>query len=51
MDKHYSIIKRYVEDKNSETGYRKLTMEEELNKLDEAYHKASELVRYFCGKC
>lgn len=40
-------IERYVEDKNSETGYRKLTMEEELNKLDEAYQKASELADIF----
>lgn len=40
-------IEHYVEDKNSETGYRKLTMEEELSKLDEAYKKASELVDIF----
>ena len=40
-------IERYVEDKNSETGYRKLTMEEELSKLDEAYQKASELADIF----
>lgn len=40
-------IERYVEDKNSETGYRKLTMEEELSKLDEAYQKASDLADIF----
>ncbi len=40
-------IERYVEDKNSETGYRKMTMEEELSKLDEAYQKASDLADIF----
>lgn len=40
-------IEHYEEDKNSETGYRKLTMEEELSKLDKAYQKASELTDIF----
>lgn len=34
---------RYVEDAGSETGFRKLTVEEELGNLDEAYRKAAEV--------
>ncbi len=33
---------RYVEDENSETGFRKMTMEEELNRLDRAFHKMAD---------
>ncbi|MDE7444256.1 MAG: hypothetical protein K2N15_00900 [Lachnospiraceae bacterium] len=33
---------RYVEDETSETGYRKMTMEEELNGLDKAFQKAAD---------
>ena len=33
---------RYVEDETSETGYRKLTMEEELEGLDKAFQKAAD---------
>ncbi|MCM1129819.1 MAG: hypothetical protein NC211_07875 [Alistipes senegalensis] len=33
---------RYVEDACSETGFRQLTMEEELDSLDKAYQKAAE---------
>ncbi len=33
---------RYVEDKTSETGYRKMTMEEELNGLDKAFQRAAD---------
>lgn len=32
----------YVEDENSETGYRQLTMEEELSSLDKAYKAATD---------
>lgn len=32
---------RYVADKNSETGFRKMTMQEKLNRLDEAFQKTS----------
>ncbi len=32
---------RYVEDKTSETGYRKMTMEEELSRLDKAFQRAA----------
>ena len=32
---------RYVEDDASETGYRKMTMEEELNELDKAFQRAA----------
>lgn len=32
---------RYVEDGTSETGYRKMTMEEELNGLDKAFQRAA----------
>lgn len=32
----------YVEDKNSETGFRKLTMEEELSSLDKAFQQAAD---------
>ncbi len=34
---------RYVEDETSETGYRKLTMEEELNGLDKTFQKAADM--------
>lgn len=34
---------RYVEDENSETGFRKMTMEEELNSLDKAFQKAADM--------
>ncbi len=30
---------RYVEDKTSETGYRKMTMKEELDGLEQAFHR------------
>lgn len=33
---------RYVEDDASETGYRKMTMEEELNELDKAFQRAAD---------
>ena len=33
---------RYVEDKTSETGYRKMTMEEELDGLDKAFQRAAD---------
>ena len=33
---------RYVEDENSETGFRKMTMEEELNGLDRAFQKMAD---------
>lgn len=33
---------RYVEDEISETGYRKMTMEEELNGLDKAFQRAAD---------
>lgn len=33
---------RYVEDKSSETGYRKMTMEEELEGLDKAFQRAAD---------
>jgi len=33
---------RYVEDKTSETGYRKMTMEEELKELDKAFQEAAD---------
>ncbi len=33
---------RYVEDKTSETGYRKMTMEEELNGLKQAFQRAAD---------
>ncbi len=33
---------RYVEDENSNTGFRKMTMEEELNSLDKAFQKTSD---------
>ena len=33
---------RYVEDETSETGYRKMTMEEELNELDKAFQSAAD---------
>ena len=33
---------RYVEDETSETGYRRLTMEEELDGLDKAFQKAAD---------
>ena len=33
---------RYVEDKTSETGYRKMTMEEELEGLDKAFQRAAD---------
>ena len=33
---------RYVEDENSETGFRKMTMEEELSGLDQAFQKMAE---------
>lgn len=33
---------RYVEDETSETGYRKMTMEEELDGLDKAFQKAAD---------
>lgn len=33
---------RYVEDETSETGYRQMTMEEELNGLDKAFQKAAD---------
>lgn len=33
---------RYVEDETSETGYRKMTMEEELNGLDKAFQRAAD---------
>lgn len=33
---------RYVEDETSETGYRKMTMEEELNELDKAFQRAAD---------
>ncbi len=43
----YRVIYRYaqdgyVEDENSETGYRQLTMEEELSSLDKAYKAATD---------
>lgn len=34
---------RYVEDENSETGFRKMTMEEELSSLDKAYQKTADI--------
>lgn len=34
---------RYVEDENSETGFRKMTMEEELSSLDKAYQKTVDI--------
>lgn len=34
---------RYVEDENSETGFRKMTMEEELRSLDKAYQKTADI--------
>ncbi len=37
----------YVEDENSETGYRKMTMEEELNNLDKAYQKQAHMMDIF----
>ena len=33
---------RYVEDENSETGFRKMTMEEELSELDRAFQKIAD---------
>ncbi len=33
---------RYVEDENSETGFRKMTMEEELSGLDRAFQKMAD---------
>ena len=33
---------RYVEDENSETGFRKMTMEEELSRLDRAFQKMAD---------
>lgn len=33
---------RYVEDETAETGYRKMTMEEELNELDKAFQRAAD---------
>lgn len=33
---------RYVEDENSETGFRKMTMEEELSELDRAFQKMAD---------
>lgn len=33
---------RYVEDENSKTGFRKMTMEEELNNLDKAFQKTAD---------
>ncbi len=33
---------RYVEDETSETGYRKMTMEEELDGLDKAFQRAAD---------
>lgn len=33
---------RYIEDENSETGFRKMTMEEELNSLDKAFQKTAD---------
>lgn len=33
---------RYVADENSETGFRKMTMEEELNNLDKAFQKTAD---------
>ena len=33
---------RYVEDETSESGYRKMTMEEELNGLDKAFQRAAD---------
>ena len=33
---------RYVEDENSETGFRKMTMEEELSGLDKAFQKRAD---------
>lgn len=33
---------RYVEDENSETGFRKMTMKEELNGLDRAFQKMAD---------
>ena len=33
---------RYVEDENSETGFRKMTMEEELSGLDQAFQKMAD---------
>ena len=33
---------RYVEDETSETGYRKMTMEEELNGLDKAFQRVAD---------
>ena len=35
---------RYVEDKASETGYRKMTMEEEINGLDKAFQRAADQI-------
>lgn len=34
---------RYVADENSETGFRKMTMEEELSSLDKAFQKRSDM--------
>lgn len=34
---------RYVEDENSETGFRKMTMEEELSSLEKAYQKTADI--------
>lgn len=33
---------RYVEDENSETGFRKMTMEEEVSELDRAFQKMTD---------
>ncbi|WP_275443690.1 hypothetical protein [Petralouisia muris] len=33
---------RYVEDENSETGFGKMTMEEELSRLDRAFQKMAD---------
>lgn len=38
--------KAYAIDKDSETGYRLMTMEEELAELDKSYEKATESVQY-----
>ena len=35
-------IERYVEDETSETGFRRMTMEEELTDLDKAFQKAAD---------
>lgn len=39
---HNGTRERYVEDETSETGYRKMTMEEELDGLDKAFQKAAD---------